>query len=124
MLLSLDLQQERLDTLLREYEEEQEILKHEFDTGKETWQNKTSFKLITQMINQLSALTLRNYIITERLMMIEKHLQEINDLADIMFAMDQNFQDRENDARSEYQSMRDEIKNKVCTYLHLLFHHY
>lgn len=29
----LGLQQERLDTLLREYEEEQEILKQEFDTG-------------------------------------------------------------------------------------------
>lgn len=49
----------------------------------------------------------------ERLMMIEKHLEEMNDLADILFAMDQNFQDRENEARSEYQSMRDEIKNKV-----------
>ena len=46
-------------------------------------------------------------------MMIEKHLEEMNDLADIMFAMDQNFQDRENEAKSEYQSMRDEIKNKV-----------
>lgn len=45
--------------------------------------------------------------------MIEKHLEEMNDLADIMFAMDQNFQDRENEAKSEYQSMRDEIKNKV-----------
>lgn len=45
--------------------------------------------------------------------MIEKHLEEMNDLADIVFAMDQNFQDRENEAKSEYQSMRDEIKNKV-----------
>lgn len=53
-------------------------------------------------------------LITEKLMMVEKHLQEMNDLADIMFAMDQNFQDRENDAKSEYQSMRDEIKNKVA----------
>ena len=49
--------------------------------------------------------------------MIEKHLEEMNDLADIMFAMDQNFQDRENEAKSEYQSMRDEIKNKVCASL-------
>lgn len=50
-------------------------------------------------------------------MMIEKHLEEMNELADIMFAMDQNFQDRENEAKSEYQSMRDEIKNKVRTKL-------
>lgn len=74
---------ERLDTLQREYDEELEILKLEFDL--------------------------------ERAMMIEKHMQEMNDLADIMFAMDQNFQDRENEAKSEFQSMRDEIKNKVYT---------
>lgn len=54
-----------------------------------------------------------NLLITERQMMIEKHLEEMNDLADILFAMDQNFQDRENEAKSEFQSMRDEIKNKV-----------
>jgi len=77
----VDLQQNRLDTLQKEYEEELEILKNEFDT--------------------------------ERLMMIEKHLHEMNDLADIMFAMDQNFQDRENEGKSENQSMTDEIKNKV-----------
>lgn len=53
-------------------------------------------------------------------MMIEKHLEEMNDLADIMFAMDQNFQDRENEAKSEYQSMRDEIKNKVSIYMHII----
>lgn len=83
------LQQERLGTLLREYDEELEILKQEFDT--------------------------------ERQMMIEKHLEEMNDLADIMFAMDQNFQDRENEAKSEYQSSRDEIKNKVSySRFHLL----
>ncbi|XP_067932597.1 dynein regulatory complex subunit 2-like [Watersipora subatra] len=84
----VDLQMERLDTLHREYEEELEILKQEFDT--------------------------------ERHMMIEKHLEEMNDLADIMFAMDQNFQDKENEAKSEYQSMRDEIKNKNMEEKHAL----
>lgn len=56
----------------------------------------------------------------ERQMMTEKHLQEVNDLSDIMFAMEQNFQDRENEAKSEFQSMRDEIKNKYMEEKHSL----
>ena len=50
---------------------------------------------------------------TERAMLTEQHNKEMNDIADILFAMDQNFQERESDAKAEFQSMRDEIKNKV-----------
>lgn len=50
---------------------------------------------------------------TERKLLIEQHAQEMNDLQDIMFAMEQNFNERENEAKAEFQSMRDEIKNKV-----------
>ena len=53
---------------------------------------------------------------TERCFLLEQHAQEMNDLQDIMFAMEQNFNERENDAKSEFQSMRDEIKNKVGSY--------
>lgn len=49
---------------------------------------------------------------TERGLMIEQHNVEMNDIADIMFAMDQNFQERENEARAEFESLCDEIKNK------------
>ncbi|VDI16575.1 Hypothetical predicted protein [Mytilus galloprovincialis] len=49
---------------------------------------------------------------TERALMIEQHGIEMNDIADILFAMDQNFQDRENEARAEFESFCDEIKNK------------
>ena len=45
--------------------------------------------------------------------MVDQHNAETNDIADILFAMEQNFQERENEAKSEFQSMRDEIKNKV-----------
>ena len=45
--------------------------------------------------------------------MIDQHNSEMNDIADILFAMEQNFNERENEAKSEFQSMRDEIKNKV-----------
>ena len=50
---------------------------------------------------------------TERAFLIEQHASEISDLQDIMFAMEQNFSERENEARSDFQSQRDEIKNKV-----------
>ena len=50
---------------------------------------------------------------TERAMMLEQHQREMSELTDIMFAMEQNFNEREGDAKSEFQSMRDEIKNKV-----------
>ncbi|XP_071166251.1 dynein regulatory complex subunit 2-like [Mytilus edulis] len=49
---------------------------------------------------------------SERALMLEQNGIEMNDIADIMFAMDQNFQDRENDARADYESLCDEIKNK------------
>ena len=50
---------------------------------------------------------------TERSIMVDQHNTEMNDIADILFAMEQNFQEKENEAKSEFQSMRDEIKNKV-----------
>ena len=55
---------------------------------------------------------------TERSIMVDQHNTEMNDIADILFAMEQNFQEKENEAKSEFQSMRDEIKNKVhfCTF--------
>lgn len=56
----------------------------------------------------------------ERAMLIEQHNLEMNDIADILFAMDQNFQERENEAKSEFQSMRDEIKNKNLEEKHAL----
>lgn len=54
---------------------------------------------------------------TERAIMIDQHNVEMNDIADILFAMEQNFQDKENEAKSEFQSMTDEIRNKVCCIL-------
>jgi len=56
----------------------------------------------------------------ERAMLIEQHNIEMNDIADILFAMDQNFQERENEAKSDFQSMRDEIKNKNLEEKHAL----
>jgi len=71
--------------------------------------------------------TLMEEFDTERTMMQEQHEREMNELQDILFAMEQNFNDRENEAKADFQSMRDEIKNKVYTVVWQtgeLFHQY
>ena len=50
---------------------------------------------------------------TERHLLVDQHTHEMTDLQDIMFAMEQNVSERETDAKGEFQSMRDEIKNKA-----------
>ncbi|KAL5016348.1 hypothetical protein ScPMuIL_005937 [Solemya velum] len=57
---------------------------------------------------------------SERMLMLEQISREMNDIADILFAMEQNFQERETDAKSDFQSMRDEIKNKNLEEKHAL----
>lgn len=57
---------------------------------------------------------------TERAIMVDQHNTEMNDIADILFAMEQNFQEREAEAKGEFQSMRDEIKNKNLEEKHAL----
>lgn len=56
----------------------------------------------------------------ERSMMVEQHQREMTELQDILFAMEQNFNERESDAKSDFQSMRDEIKNKNLEEKHAL----
>lgn len=50
---------------------------------------------------------------TERAIMLDQHSRETNEISDILFAMDQNFQEREREAKSDFQSLVDEIRNKV-----------
>ena len=45
---------------------------------------------------------------------ISQHKQEITDVQDIVFAMEQENQEQDNEMKQEFQSYRDEIKNKVC----------
>ncbi|KAK3085108.1 hypothetical protein FSP39_024493 [Pinctada imbricata] len=59
---------------------------------------------------------------TERSIMMEQHEIEMNDIADILFAMEQNFQDKESEARGEFQSLTDEIRNKHMEEKHGLHH--
>ena len=54
--------------------------------------------------------------------MIESNKLECNDLADIMFAMEQEFNELKTEALHDFQSQKDEIKNKVCLRSHTPCH--
>ena len=45
--------------------------------------------------------------------LIAQHKREMYDIQDIMFAMEEEWNEQESEARQEFQSLRDEIKNKV-----------
>ena len=54
----------------------------------------------------------------ERQLMLCRHDQEMRELSDITLAMEIRFNEREAEALQEYQSLMDEIKNKVwCMYV-------
>ena len=53
--------------------------------------------------------------------MMKRHKSETDEIMDIMFTMEDEFEERQNDARQEFQSLRDEIKNKVA--IAMSFHH-
>ena len=43
----------------------------------------------------------------------------MHDIQDIMFAMEEEWNELENEAKQDFQSLRDEIKNKVMYYIYL-----
>ena len=50
----------------------------------------------------------------------------MHDIQDIMFAMEEEWNELENEAKQDFQSLRDEIKNKVIHAVpakYVLFHH-
>jgi len=49
----------------------------------------------------------------ERAMIKEQHLEEMRQIQDIIHAMDQNFLERESNAKQEFGSTLDEIKSRV-----------
>ncbi|MBN3281560.1 DRC2 protein, partial [Polyodon spathula] len=49
-----------------------------------------------------------------------KHQQECTHLEDVSFAMEQNYSEQENDVKQDFNSVRDEIKNKNIEEKHAL----
>lgn len=50
---------------------------------------------------------------TEKEMLIRRHDEMVTRLQDVMFAMDQSFYEKETELKAEFQSITDELKNKV-----------
>lgn len=48
----------------------------------------------------------RSHIITQ-------HKKKMDEIMDIMFAMEHEFEEAESEARQDFHSLRDELKNKV-----------
>ncbi|XP_068678693.1 dynein regulatory complex subunit 2-like [Montipora capricornis] len=57
---------------------------------------------------------------TERMKIVNQHRREMHDIQDIMFAMEEEWNELENDAKQDFQSLRDEIKNKNLEEKHAL----
>lgn len=53
------------------------------------------------------------YLVIFRMKIVSQHRKEMHDIQDIMFAMEEEWNELENDAKQDFQSLRDEIKNKV-----------
>lgn len=51
--------------------------------------------------------------ISFRMKIVNQQRREMHDVQDIMFAMEEEWNELENDAKQDFQSLRDEIKNKV-----------
>ena len=49
----------------------------------------------------------------EREYILNRHAHEMNELTTIIYGMEKNFLDQENEANIEFLSVRDEIKNRV-----------
>ncbi|XP_062517140.1 dynein regulatory complex subunit 2-like [Corticium candelabrum] len=69
---------------------------------------------------QSSLQSLREEFDSERHSLVEKHKVGTGDIMDIMFAMEQEFKKHEEDALQDFQSIRDEIKNKNIEEKHAL----
>lgn len=57
---------------------------------------------------------------SEKTMLIRKHEEDVTRLQDIMYAMDQNFMEKEMEMKADFQSTRDEIKNRNLEEKHAL----
>eukprot|EP01137_Pigoraptor_chileana_P035014 Opistho-2@28421 len=74
--------------------------------------------LETEFIDELE--TIKAEFNREREMIISQHREERQNLADIMYAMEYEFNEAEAEARHEFQSVRDEVKNKNLEEKHAL----
>lgn len=82
------------------------------------FQEKRLVVLETEFENELDHI--KDEFDTERERVLKQHKIETDEIMDVMFAMEHEFEERQNDAKQEFQSLRDEIKNKNLEEKHAL----
>ena len=109
IIIVTDFQAKRTAKLERDYREELDMLQREFDVERQALlQCKKCILSYSCMCNCRQA-------------MISKHESEGKDLSDVLYAMELRYTEREAEARQEFQSLMDELKNKVCVQSLVLF---
>lgn len=63
---------------------------------------------------------LGNEFETERSEIVQSHQKDMDDMMDIIFAMEQEFEEADGDAKQEFHSLHEEIKNKNLEEKHCL----
>lgn len=61
--------------------------------------------------------TIRTEFDHEKELIADCHSHEIDKIQDTMFALEENHIESENEAKQEFHSLRDEVKNKVWSNL-------
>ena len=56
------------------------------------------------------------FLFVFRMKIVSQQRREMHDIQDIMFAMEEEWNELENEAKQDFQSLRDEIKNKVLPF--------
>ena len=82
------------------------------------FQEERLFKADEEYSEELAAL--EGEFDTEKGEIIENHTREMDEIMDIIFAMEQEFEESESEARQDFHSLRDEIKNKNLEDKHAL----
>eukprot|EP00112_Aurelia_sp_Birch-Aquarium-sp1_P015187 Seg3346.2 transcript_id=Seg3346.2/GoldUCD/mRNA.D3Y31 product="Dynein regulatory complex subunit 2" protein_id=Seg3346.2/GoldUCD/D3Y31 len=82
------------------------------------FQEKRLVTLQNEYDNELEHI--KNEFDRERERILKQHKAETDEIMDVVFAMEHEFEERESDARQEFQSLRDEIKNKNLEEKHAL----
>lgn len=83
-----------------------------------TFQGERLLSLDTEYDEELEAL--KNEFENERNGMVKDHQNQINEITDIIFAMEQKFDEAETESRQEFHSLHEEIKNKNLEEKHCL----
>jgi len=120
----VDRKQNLIDALLQDVDESEEqynvaARKHFYNIDNLIDLHKRRLNDLYHVYND-ELTTIRREFDNERQLTMQMHHSEMKKLQDVLFAMDYNHTEQENEAKQEFQSLRDDIKNKNLEEKHAL----